>query len=720
MKGRSKRRRAKRPPLLFAILAVSTSLSTPIARVSLLQMPEFSCRSSACTANFGSRRDLSVHETACQHAQAVEASKAARRKARAQAAREAELETRRRRLHKSAFSDSPAQYLHFSPFELRHSTSGDAGDSQRLHGELYTSDAFLKAHDEVQRHGLLPEDDPHCTRERMVAALQFASDGTHLANFGNAKAWPIYVMLGNLSKYIRAVPTSGALYHLAYIPSLPSSFAAFGEATCPKWKTQQRDITTHCRRDPRRDEFLKAYKYGIVVRCLDGIERRVYPRIFTYSADYPEKVLLATIRDGGLCPCPRCLVPKTKLDRLGLVRDMATRVKNARQYLADRVAWARRAIYDLARPIAGKAVEAILKPFSAVPTKNAFADRLGSDFNPSDMLVVDLLHEFELGVWKAIFTHLIRILYAADPKGSLVTELNKRYRLLEAFGRGTIRKFAEKENVSDMKKLAARDFEDLLQCALPCFDGLLPAAFNRKLQNLLYRTAEWHAAAKLRMHTDATLVLLDELTREFGKLAREFEELSAVEFKTVETPKEATARARRALTKTAAAAGRPAPTNAEVAAAPKGRKPKRLNLCTYKFHALGDYVQTIKTYGTTDSYSTQMARTPRTYACIDLTHACRLYQLTNKKDAMVQVAKKYERVDFFRQAEKFEMKDLAKASLKKPYVISDSTSDHFDMPRVFPNRVLATGNSEASYDKLAAQRAAKVAAARAAATAHSS
>ncbi|KAL1753920.1 hypothetical protein FB107DRAFT_276230 [Schizophyllum commune] len=231
-----------------------------------------------------------------------------------------------------------------------------------------------------------------------------------------------------------------------------------------------------------------------------------------------------------------------------------------------------------------------------------------------------------------------------------------------------------------MKKLAARDFEDLLQCALPCFDGLLPAAFNRKLQNLLYRTAEWHAAAKLRMHTDATLVLLDELTREFGKLAREFEELSAVEFKTVETPKEATARARRALTKTAAAAGRPAPTNSEVAAAPKGRKPKRLNLCTYKFHALGDYVQTIKTYGTTDSYSTQMARTPRTYACIDLTHACRLYQLTNKKDAMVQVAKKYERVDFFRQAEKFEMKDLAKASLKKPYVISDSTNDHFDMP----------------------------------------
>jgi hypothetical protein len=43
------------------------------------------------------------------------------------------------------------------------------------------------------------------------------------------------------------------------------------------------------------------------------------------------------------------------------------------------------------------------------------------------MLVVDLLHEFELGVWKALFTHLIRVLYAASPGGSLVAKLDQRY-----------------------------------------------------------------------------------------------------------------------------------------------------------------------------------------------------------------------------------------------------------------------------------------------------
>ena len=52
----------------------------------------------------------------------------------------------------------------------------------------------------------------------MVAALMVSSDATMLTDFGTAKAWPIYLMFGNLSKYIRAQPDSGAMHHLAYIP----------------------------------------------------------------------------------------------------------------------------------------------------------------------------------------------------------------------------------------------------------------------------------------------------------------------------------------------------------------------------------------------------------------------------------------------------------------------------------------------------------------------
>jgi hypothetical protein len=41
------------------------------------------------------------------------------------------------------------------------------------------------------------------------------------------------------------------------------------------------------------------------------------------------------------------------------------------------------------------------------------------------MFVPDLLHEFELGVWKAVFTHLLRILYAIP--GEAIQTLNQRY-----------------------------------------------------------------------------------------------------------------------------------------------------------------------------------------------------------------------------------------------------------------------------------------------------
>jgi len=43
------------------------------------------------------------------------------------------------------------------------------------------------------------------------------------------------------------------------------------------------------------------------------------------------------------------------------------------------------------------------------------------------MLVVDFMHEVELGVWKGLFAHLIQILYTAMLGGKLVAILNERY-----------------------------------------------------------------------------------------------------------------------------------------------------------------------------------------------------------------------------------------------------------------------------------------------------
>jgi hypothetical protein len=81
-----------------------------------------------------------------------------------------------------------------------------------------------------------------------------------------------------------------------------------------------------------------------------------------------DRVLLATIRDKGLFPCPRCLVPKTKLDQTGTKHDSNFRLKNVRTYLFDYVQIARNAIYKSAAAIAGTVVNRLLKSTSSVPT----------------------------------------------------------------------------------------------------------------------------------------------------------------------------------------------------------------------------------------------------------------------------------------------------------------------------------------------------------------
>jgi len=54
-------------------------------------------------------------------------------------------------------------------------------------------------------------------------------------------------------------------------------------------------------------------------------------------------------------------------------------------------------------------------------------EQLGSTFNAFRMLVVDFMHEFELGVWKMLFTHLIRMLYSVPQRGTeLVAKLDER------------------------------------------------------------------------------------------------------------------------------------------------------------------------------------------------------------------------------------------------------------------------------------------------------
>ncbi|KAH7923645.1 hypothetical protein BV22DRAFT_1015047 [Leucogyrophana mollusca] len=479
----------------------------------------------------------------------------------------------------------------------------------RIHGEMYTSEAFLEAHQRLQNSP--PE--PDCDLPRVIVGLMLWSDSTHLTSFGTAKLWPLYVYFGNESKYRRCKPSCNVCAHAAYFQNIPDSFKDF-VAERAGGNGPSDAFLTHCHRELFHeqwkvlldDEFLEAYQHGIVVTCCDGIQRRFYPRIFTYAADYPEKILIATIRNLGQCPCPRCTIPMIRVSDMGRERDMLQRHLLARVDDDERrlkVKTAREIIYGNNYAVNTPKVEELLKPQSLVPTSNAFSDKLSQfGFNLFEMLVVDLLHEFELGVWKAIFIHLLRILNSL--KGGTLNELDRRYRQVPTFGRDTIRRFSA--NSSEMKKLAARDFEDLLQCAIPVFDGLLPEPDNAKVIKFLGVLAHWHGLAKLRLHTDDTLIMLDEATVTLGQQIRAFAADVCPSYKTTELPQEAAARQRRDARQQSTSGSQTDTTPSSQVTTAKTSHPRVFNLQTYKLHALGDYPAQIRRFGTTDSYSTQL------------------------------------------------------------------------------------------------------------------
>lgn len=120
-------------------------------------------------------------------------------------------------LIKETFESTISKNSHLSPFKIFQKLP-NCEDSDCVYSEIYNSDVFLDKHNKVQ---CAPTDDPTCKCEKVVAGLMFWSDTTHLTSFGMAKMWPIYLLFGNLSKYIQCQPNSGATKHLAYIPVLP-------------------------------------------------------------------------------------------------------------------------------------------------------------------------------------------------------------------------------------------------------------------------------------------------------------------------------------------------------------------------------------------------------------------------------------------------------------------------------------------------------------------
>lgn len=116
-----------------------------------------------------------------------------------------------------AFTEPAAEKFHTIPFMEYWKPSEDEPE-ERLYSETFTADTFNEEYNVLQT---TPREGPNSELEAFVAGLIFYSDATHLANFGTASLYPMYMYIGNQSQYTRAKPSEFAAHHIAYIPKVP-------------------------------------------------------------------------------------------------------------------------------------------------------------------------------------------------------------------------------------------------------------------------------------------------------------------------------------------------------------------------------------------------------------------------------------------------------------------------------------------------------------------
>lgn len=116
----------------------------------------------------------------------------------------------------SALAEPRAERFHTFPFKAYWQPSPDTPE-QRIYSEIYTGNFW---NDKFENICEIPQSGKYSHLERFIIGLLIWSDSTSLTQFGNAELWPIYIYVGNQSKYERVKPNSFSSHHLAYLPKV--------------------------------------------------------------------------------------------------------------------------------------------------------------------------------------------------------------------------------------------------------------------------------------------------------------------------------------------------------------------------------------------------------------------------------------------------------------------------------------------------------------------
>ena len=311
------------------------------------------------------------------------------------------------------------------------------------------------------------------------------SDATHLTNFsGDKKAWPVYMTIGNMRSDVRQSHKSHALALIALLP-VPLKFRKLRAAD----HRAQQERNHHVMQsvigyllssvDIQKDR-------SFVALCADGNKRRIYPRLASWIADFPEHITWQGLKD------KQCLWCELPSGQFGLWPVPTTNSRDSRLY---------RQLYFQNTLLSVASLES-----AGVKVRENALWNLG--INLSELPKPDLLHTILLGVLQ----HLLEWLHEFLKVIGRMPLFNRVWLSVPPYQQLS-RPSKAYEEVSNWQGKEILQMARFLLSVLYVTLRRQPDAFRRDMQDCLKATRgllHFHFYSTYPMQDESTLVNMDD------------------------------------------------------------------------------------------------------------------------------------------------------------------------------------------------------------------
>ncbi|KAF8604054.1 hypothetical protein BDV93DRAFT_441394, partial [Ceratobasidium sp. AG-I] len=256
---------------------------------------------------------------------------------------------------------------------------------ERVYWDASSGDWWWNEQDKLAKEG---------KRNATLAPLIISSDPTTLSIMcGGQKAYPVYASIANIAKGVRRKPSKRAMVLLGYLP-----VDAFEDIEDDAERQRLKADLVHRSMEQLLLPLREAAEKGVDMWCADGYQRRVYPRIAAYVADWPEQNLHSCTSEGSCPICKTTWQGRGDIERAAELREREETLGVLKLYF----------LHNSAAELKQLSLKPVWPWWGDIPYVN-----LATCFTP------DLLHQIYQGVFK---THLLRWLkYLVGP-----TEVDER------------------------------------------------------------------------------------------------------------------------------------------------------------------------------------------------------------------------------------------------------------------------------------------------------